>query len=134
VAHHEPWPARLGSWVLATEIWYNPSIATNLLPQSQLAAGDAAATPFNAVPVAGGSPDYPDEYADNGQSGQVTVSCTIQATGFPTACHIVGVQGGRKFSAAVLRWLDSGRVRYAPVRRGGQPIAATEQWALKFKQ
>jgi hypothetical protein len=88
--------------------------------------------PFHAIPVAGGAPNYPDAYADEGRPGAVTISCTIQASGFPAACHVVSVQGGSAFSGAVLKWLGSGRVRYAPILRGGQPVAETHQWVVSF--
>jgi outer membrane biosynthesis protein TonB len=89
--------------------------------------------PFRAVPIAGGEPDYPQEYADEARAGAVTVSCTIEPSGSPAGCHVVGVQGGNGFSRAVLQWLGSGRVRYAPVLRDGQPITEPHQWVVHFK-
>ncbi len=101
-------------------------------PPAEAAAPHGADRPFHPVPIAGGAPDYPDAYADEGRSGAVTISCTIQASGFPAGCHVLGVQGGGAFSGAVLKWLGSGRVRYAPILRDGQPIAETHQWSVTF--
>jgi len=89
--------------------------------------------PFRAVPIAGGEPDYPQEYADEARAGAVTISCTIQTTGIPSGCHVVSVEGGNGFSRAVLRWIGTGQVRYAPVLRNGQAVAEPHQWVVHFK-
>jgi hypothetical protein len=88
--------------------------------------------PFRAVPVSGGSPKYPLAYEDLGTAGAVTISCMIQASGFPAACHVVSVQGGSAFSSAVIKWVGSGRVRFAPILRNGEPVAEEHQWVVSF--
>jgi hypothetical protein len=45
---------------------------------------------------------------------------------------VVSVDGGSAFSAAVIKWVNSGRVRFAPILRNGQPVAETHQWAVSF--
>jgi hypothetical protein len=49
-----------------------------------------------------------------------------------SGCHVLNVQGGNAFSAAVIKWVGSGRVRFAPILRNGQPVAETHQWAVSF--
>jgi hypothetical protein len=88
--------------------------------------------PFHAAPVAGGAPVYPHAYEEDGRAGSVTISCTIQTSGFPSGCRVLNVQGGSAFSAAVIKWVSSGRVRFAPILRNGQPVAETHQWAVSF--
>jgi hypothetical protein len=96
------------------------------------AAPKGDSRPFHAIPLSGGAPDYPDAYADEGRAGAVTISCTIQSSGYPAGCRVVGVQGGSAFSGAVLKWLGSGRVRYAPIVHDGAPVSETHQWVVSF--
>jgi TonB family protein len=88
---------------------------------------------FSSVPVEGGSPSYPDAYEADGRTGRVTVSCTISASGSPGGCRVVSSQGGIGFNNAVLSWLRSGRVRFAPILRNGEPQTETHSWTLNFQ-
>ncbi|HTZ71716.1 MAG TPA: TonB family protein, partial [Acetobacteraceae bacterium] len=87
---------------------------------------------FSARPVHGGSPAYPSEYEEQGRSGVVGVGCRIETSGVPTGCHVTHVAGGEAFGNAVLDWLRSGRVRFAPILRNGQPVAETQSWNVTF--
>lgn len=88
---------------------------------------------FTAAPLSGGAPTYPDVYESEGRSGQVAVSCRIDTTGHPSSCHVLGAKGGNAFGTAVLSWLGSGRVRYAPVLHAGVPVAETHEWTMNFQ-
>ena len=88
---------------------------------------------FSAAPLLGGAPTYPDAYESEGRSGQVAVSCRIDTTGHPSGCHVLGAKGGAAFETAVLSWLGSGRVRYAPVLHAGVPVAETHEWTMNFQ-
>ena len=127
-----PPPAPRPPPVVKTVALPPPPVAVAASPPAP-AAPQGETPPFRAVPIAGGEPDYPQEYADEARAGAVTVSCTIEPSGSPAGCHVVGVQGGNGFSRAVLQWLGSGRVRYAPVLRDGQPITEPHQWVVHFK-
>ena len=82
--------------------------------------------------MSGGGPKYPAAYEDSGTPGAVTISCMIQASGFPAGCHVVNVQGGSAFSGAVLKWIGSGRVRFAPILKNGEPVAEQHEWVVSF--
>jgi TonB family protein len=88
---------------------------------------------FSSRPIAGGAPAFPadDDYV--GKAGQVTVNCRIQEDGRPAGCSVVAARGGPAFKSAVLRWLNSGRVRYAPIIHNGQPVSETHQWSVQFQ-
>jgi predicted Zn finger-like uncharacterized protein len=99
-------------------------------PMVKPAAAQEESRSFVPVPVSGGAPEYPSEYADDGRTGQVLVSCMIEADGMPNDCHATSLEGGNAFSVSVLQWLGSGRVRYRPALRGGQPVARLEHWNM----
>jgi protein TonB len=88
---------------------------------------------FSTSPVAGGAPPYPAELENDGRSGSVTVACRILEDGHPSGCRVVSARGGEPFKGAVLGWLNSGRVRYAPILHGGKPVAETHQWSVQFQ-
>jgi hypothetical protein len=88
-------------------------------------------TAFVARPVSGGAPTYPVAYED--RTGHVTVRCHIGTNGFPSGCRLVSVRGGNEFGNAVLDWLDSGRVRFAPILHNGVAVAETHEWTLNFQ-
>jgi protein TonB len=89
--------------------------------------------PFSSRPLSGGGPAFPasDDYV--GKAGQVTVSCRIEEDGHPAGCNVVAARGGPAFKSSVLKWLNSGRVRYAPIIRNGQPVSEVHQWSVQFQ-
>ena len=66
--------------------------------------------------VAGGQPDYPEQYEEEGRSGSVTVTCALQPEGTPTQCLTTRLDGGRIFDVAVHSWLDLRDVRFQTTR------------------
>jgi TonB family protein len=88
---------------------------------------------FSSVPIEGGTPAYPDAYESDGRTGRVTVSCTISTSGSPGGCRVVASEGGVGFNNAVLGWLRSGRVRFAPILRDGKPQTETHSWSVNFQ-
>jgi len=119
--------------------------AAQLARQNQLAAPAPAAQaeaqraapapldhPFSARALSGGSPAYPDILADNPRPGSVVVRCQIDEGGHPSGCGVVSQRGGLPFAAAVMSWLNSGGVRFAPITRHGQPVAQSQQWEIRF--
>jgi TonB family protein len=106
-------------------------VATASTPAPVRAIGPSHA--FSASPITGGGPQYPSIYDAEGRSGRVTVSCRIETDGHPNGCRVVSSVGGAAFGQAVMNWLGSGRVRYAPVLRDGQAVAETHQWSMSFQ-
>lgn len=95
--------------------------------------------PFSDRPVAGGAPDYPLAARLAGRAGSVTVSCHILTDGRPQACSILaaeseGAAGGQDFKHAVQNWLNSGRVRFAPILRNGRAVSEEHQWRVRFPE
>jgi TonB family protein len=66
--------------------------------------------------VAGGQPEYPEQYQEDGRSGSVTVACALQPDGGPTQCRTTQLTGGRIFDVSVHSWLDLRDVRFKPVQ------------------
>jgi TonB family protein len=111
-----------------------PVAVAAAVPHPQPAPKAAGPTrSFSATPLAGGAPAYPASYDTDGRAGRVTVSCTIEANGTPSGCHVLATNGGAAFGSSVMSWLKSGRVRYAPVLHDGQPVAETHQWTMNFQ-
>jgi len=111
-----------------------PRVVTRAAPPAaprQVASGPNRG--FSASPISGGAPPYPTELENDARRGEVTVNCRIETDGTPAGCHVVAAKGGAPFKGAVLSWLNSGRVKYAPVIRNGQPVAETHQWSLQFE-
>ena len=88
---------------------------------------------FSSRAIAGGSPVYPSAYESDGRTGRVTVSCLITERGSPTGCHIVSSQGGVGFNNAVLSWLHSGSVRFAPILHNGEARSEEHTWSMTFE-
>ncbi len=105
------------------------AMARQVLPSTS--SGGGPDVPFSTHTVAGGAPTFP-AYYDEGRPGAVTVSCTIEASGSPSGCHIVRQLGGSGFGKAVDQWLGSGRVRFRPILVNGQPVAKQETWTVVF--
>lgn len=117
----------------ATNAAPRPAPPPAALPQPKPHAEPGGITrPFSSRPVAGGSPEFPDSDFYAGKTGQVTVSCRIQETGYPSGCTVLSAKGGLAFKSSVMKWLDSGRVRYAPILHNGQPVAETHEWIVQF--
>jgi hypothetical protein len=89
--------------------------------------------PFSAQTVAGGMPPYPERYADEGRTGEVTVNCTIEKTGAPTGCVLISQAGGAEFATTVMTWLASGAVRFAPIVKKGRVVFGKRQWTITFE-
>lgn len=88
---------------------------------------------FSARAISGGSPTYPEQYADSPRPGNVTVSCTIETDGRPVGCKVLSSQGGSAFATETLRWLSSSSVRYSPAVRNGQPVSEEHVWTVKYQ-
>jgi TonB family protein len=105
-------------------------------PKVADAAPHTAAGPtreFSSRPISGGSPAYPSAYESNSRTGRVTVSCLITESGSPSGCHVLSSQGGIGFNNAVLSWLRSGQVRFAPILRNGEARAEQHSWSMTFE-
>jgi TonB family protein len=88
---------------------------------------------FSPRVIAGGHPMFPHSYADEDRTGSVTVRCTIDTSGAPANCGVERSEGGDDFGRSVLKWLDSGRVRFAPILRNGAPVAESHSWQIAFQ-
>lgn len=87
---------------------------------------------FSAAPVAGGEPAFPESAESQGVLGLVRVTCRIETNGTPANCEANAVRGGHSFSNAILLWLKSKPVRFAPILRHGQPVAEVHSWDIEF--
>jgi len=87
---------------------------------------------FSAVPIAGGEPPFPDSAESEGVRGLVRVTCSIQTNGTPVDCETNAVTGGYRFRNAIMSWLRSGAVRFAPILRHGQAVAEVHSWDIEF--
>jgi len=76
-------------------------------------------------------PETPDDYED--RAGRVVVDCVIDAQGHPGACRVISTAGGGAFGTSVMRWLDSGCVRFRPAIRHGVPASEEHRWAVTFQ-
>jgi hypothetical protein len=108
-----------------------PAAAPDAAPEARRAAGPTRG--FVPQPVSGGAPIYPAAYDGGDRKGAVTVSCRIEVTGAPTGCHVLHAVGGQAFAAEINTWLDSGRVRFAPIVHNGQAVAETHEWTVQFQ-
>ena len=88
---------------------------------------------FSPATLSGGVPPYPVDYVHDGRIGEVSLSCTIEASGEPSHCKVQDVAGGRRFAEAAVDWLNSGAVHYAPILRHGRPIAEEAHWTIRFR-
>ncbi|HTR15621.1 MAG TPA: energy transducer TonB [Acetobacteraceae bacterium] len=96
----------------------------------------AAAIPdhaFSARAISGGTPAYPEDYADTPRPGSVTVSCVIETDGRPDQCRVLSTEGGAAFARATMRWLNSGEVRYSPAVHNGQAVREEHTWVVQFE-
>jgi hypothetical protein len=78
----------------------------------------------------GGTPSYPDTVPDVNRSVTVHVDCLIGTNGAPSGCVVTGEAA---FQRAVKSWLESGKVRFAPVLRNGVPFAMRQSWDVHFE-
>lgn len=80
--------------------------------------------PSSAPSVGGRSfaDSYPPDMEEAQRTGRVTVRCDIEVDGRPSNCALVSSVGGSSFGQAAMRVLNSGRVRYRPAIRNGQPV------------
>ena len=108
-------------------------LAETLPPQAQ-AAPAVPDQPFSPVPVSGGAPTYPAEFAADGRPGRVAVTCQIQPDGAPAACRAAAGKGGAPFAAATLAWLNHAYVRYRPVILHGHAIAVAKAWTVTLEE
>jgi hypothetical protein len=46
---------------------------------------------------------------------------------------VVASQGGVGFNNAVMSWLRSGQVRFAPILRNGEPTSEVHSWSMTFE-
>jgi hypothetical protein len=102
-------------------------------PQAAIVA-TGPTRPFVPRAVTGSAPRYPVAYETDGSNriGRVLVSCRIDTSGAPSACHLVSTDGGSRFGSSVMNWLGSGSVRFAPILRDGKAVAETQQWSIDF--
>jgi hypothetical protein len=113
-------------------------VAAPPAPAAQAVAAKAEPAPkgetrrFSPRPVAGGAPDFPEGY-DDARHGEVVVGCLIDTEGVPSGCHVNAVKGGPLFGKMVLEWLNSGRVRYAPILRNGKASAENVVWTIAMQ-
>jgi hypothetical protein len=82
--------------------------------------------------VSGGRPAYPTDYVRDGRAGEVSITCMILASGEPQNCRVSDYIGGRRFAEAVVKWLNTGIVRFEPARRDGTPVAEERHWHITF--
>ena len=76
---------------------------------------------FSIPLIAGGQPDYPEQYED-GRSGTVTVACKLRPDGGTQGCTTMRRSGGPIFDVAVHSWLDLRDVRFKPPKIRGRLI------------
>ena len=90
---------------------------------------------FSASKIIGGprDPGYPDQYADSGRTGRVTVDCFIETDGRPSNCRVLNSAGGAAFAAQTMNWLQNQGVRYRPTTRNGVPQREEHQWVVTFQ-
>jgi predicted aspartyl protease len=76
-------------------------------------------------------PAYPADA--NGQQGEVTASCTVEADGQLTGCRVDNDGGHPVLGRAALRWLtgDYGPLMQ-PAYRDGKPVRDTHCWTITF--
>ncbi len=65
--------------------------------------------------------------------GLMKIACTIELTGVPSHCQVQSAQGTRSGASAVLNWLTSGQVRYAPTLKNGKPVVATRELTVSYR-
>ncbi len=65
--------------------------------------------------------------------GLMKVACTIELTGVPSHCQVKSAHGTKSGSGAVLSWLTSGQVRYAPAYKDGKPIVAIRELTVSYR-
>jgi TonB family protein len=110
-----------------------PPPQTNFTKSAPAPAAVPDSGPSTSPTIGSSRPEYPEQYADSGRAGVVTVTCTIQTDGSPTGCKISSVSGGSAFGSTVLNWLNSGRVHYRPAIRGGHPVEGTANLRVSFQ-
>ncbi|MGC5748122.1 energy transducer TonB [Gluconobacter sp. NFX36] len=67
-----------------------------------------------------GTPEYPIEAFEHGETAKTEVSCDISEAGTPSNCHIAK-SNNPHFNASALEFVQ--RMRYVPARRNGKNIA-----------
>ncbi len=80
------------------------------------------------------APAYPDAYQSAAHPGHVIVDCTIETTGTPTNCRVLGATGGEAFAIATLRWLTGpSHPVYRPALKSGVAQREQHQWTIDFE-
>jgi hypothetical protein len=82
--------------------------------------------------VAGGQPEYPEQYEEDGRSGSVTVACALQPDGGPRQCRTTRLDGGRIFDVSVHSWLELKDVRFQTSRLRRRPPVRSVTLTVKF--
>ncbi|WP_343519914.1 TonB family protein [Sphingomonas sp.] len=98
-------------------------------------AGDPDATPPRQIRGRIRDSDYPDDLADRGIGGRVTVVFLVQADGRVTECDVDGSSGIARLDALTCRLIRE-RFRFRPSRDGqGRPVPAyvreTHEWVFE---
>ncbi|WP_423603073.1 energy transducer TonB [Sphingomonas sp. MS122] len=98
-------------------------------------AGDPDATPPRQIRGRIRDSDYPDDLADAGVGGRVTVVFLVQTDGRVTECEVDGSSGIARLDALTCRLIRE-RFRFRPSRDGkGRPVPAyvreTHEWVFE---
>jgi hypothetical protein len=73
-------------------------------------------------------PDQPSKLffvnpASTRSPGSLKVDCNISTEGLPTDCREIAHEGAQEAASAILAWLPSGAIRYAPVVKDGRKVS-----------
>jgi hypothetical protein len=66
------------------------------------------------------------------KAGSMKVDCNIGTDGVPADCKEISHQGTAEAAAAILAWLPSGAIRYAPVVKEGRTVAERRVITVNF--
>ncbi len=66
-------------------------------------------------------------------NGVLEADCAIELTGVPNDCRIVRVRGTRSGVDAVMGWLVSGQVKYAPSLKNGRPAVERRVLVVNYQ-
>jgi hypothetical protein len=66
------------------------------------------------------------------QPGSLKADCKISTDGIPTDCKELSHQGTPEAAAAILAWLPSGAIRYAPVIKNGHAVTDRRVLTVNF--
>ncbi|MEJ0048642.1 MAG: hypothetical protein WDN04_22935 [Rhodospirillales bacterium] len=88
---------------------------------------------FSALPLSGGATGLPARLRSGRALGRRHRQLQYRDKRLSRGCRVVASRGGPAFGDAVMSWLGSGRVRYAPVLRAGEAVAEIHQWNVNFQ-